>query len=164
MVLYYTTLHNEAQMNEVSLKIGEVAKQVGVATGTLRYYESVGLIKAAYRHANGYRYYDAEAIQQVQFIKKAQSIGFSYDIQQIMTLKQTGLPPCQFVKSVLRDKIDYIKHQIQQLQHLQHELESYQNQWQKPDDLHHVAESTICHLIEGVSRVENVGSNAKVKR
>ena len=102
-------------MNTVHLKIGEVAKQLGVATGTLRYYESLGLIKAASRHTtNGYRYYDDEAIQQVTFIKKAQSIGFSLDdIQQILTLKRTGLPPWQFVKDGLSDKIDRIKSQIQ---------------------------------------------------
>ena len=144
------------EMNTVHLKIGEVAKQLGVATGTLRYYESLGLIKAASRHTtNGYRYYDDEVIQQVTFIKKDQSIGFSLDdIQQILTLKRTGLPPCQFVKDVLIDKIDRIKSQIQQLQQMQHELESYHTEWRKPDNGHQSGSSTICHLIEGVNRSE----------
>jgi len=37
------------------LKIGELAKQTGVAVGALRYYESLGLIQSE-RGENSYRY------------------------------------------------------------------------------------------------------------
>ncbi len=139
-----------------SIKIGEVAKQVGVATGTLRYYESLGLLKPAFRHDNGYRYYDAQVIQQVQFIKKAQTIGFSLeDIQHIFSLRYTGSAPCQLVKNLLSEKIVQVQVQIEHLQQLQKELESYQGQWQQSQELQTKSEackSTICHLIEGISR------------
>jgi DNA-binding transcriptional MerR regulator len=43
------------------LKIGDVAKQTGIAVGALRYYESLGLLHTE-RGDNGYRYYGPEAI------------------------------------------------------------------------------------------------------
>lgn len=68
------------------LKIGEVAKQTGVAVGALRYYESLGLIQSE-RGKNSYCYYAPEIVQQVQFIKKAQTLGFSrYDIGEVLTV------------------------------------------------------------------------------
>lgn len=59
------------------LKIGELAEQADVAVGTIRYYESLGLVEPAHRSESGYRYYVADAIKRVQFIRKAQSLQFS---------------------------------------------------------------------------------------
>jgi DNA-binding transcriptional MerR regulator len=53
------------------LKIGELAKQTGVSVGTLRYYESLGLIEPSQRSESGYRYYADATVHKVQFIKKA---------------------------------------------------------------------------------------------
>ncbi|WP_339374205.1 MerR family transcriptional regulator [Picosynechococcus sp. PCC 11901] len=61
------------------LKIGDVAKQTKVAVGALRYYEDQGLINSE-RGDNGYRYYSPNIVQQVRFIKKAQSLGLSLEI------------------------------------------------------------------------------------
>ena len=43
------------------LKIGELAKQTGLAVGTLRYYSDLGLLLPAARGDNGYRYYSQDA-------------------------------------------------------------------------------------------------------
>ena len=42
-------------MNEPALNIGSVAEASGLPAKTIRYYESIGLIRPAGRHANGYR-------------------------------------------------------------------------------------------------------------
>ena len=52
------------------LKIGELAKQTGLAVGTLRYYSDLGLLLPSRIGDNGYRYYSKDASSQVQFIKK----------------------------------------------------------------------------------------------
>jgi DNA-binding transcriptional MerR regulator len=71
------------------LKMEELAKQTGVAVGTLRYYESLGLLEPALRSSSGYRYYTADAARQVQFIKKAQRLNFSLqEIQQILVSRR----------------------------------------------------------------------------
>ena len=48
------------------LKIGELAKQTGLAVGTLRYYRDLGLLVPVQRGDNGYRYYSQNAGSQVR--------------------------------------------------------------------------------------------------
>jgi DNA-binding transcriptional MerR regulator len=130
------------------LKIGEVSKQTGVAVGGLRYYESLGLIESK-RGANSYRYYPPETVQQVRFIKKAQALGFSLeDIGDVLTVHHQGDVPCEFVQSLLQDKIQQLAAQIQEMVAFKTELEQYRDRWAtnhprpQPGD--------ICPLIEAV--------------
>jgi len=56
--------------------IGDLARQAGVATSALRYYESVGLLTPPKR-VNGRRVYDAGAIDVIRLILLAKGAGFS---------------------------------------------------------------------------------------
>lgn len=113
----------------IRLKIGEVRRQTGVAVGALRYYESLALIHSE-RGDNGYRYYPQETVRQVQFIKKAQTLGFSLEeIREILNIHQQGDIPCEWVQSLLQDKIEQLDHQIQQMITFKSELEHYRDRW-----------------------------------
>jgi MerR family transcriptional regulator, redox-sensitive transcriptional activator SoxR len=57
------------------LTIGEVARKAGVATSSIRYYESIGLLPAPAR-LHGQRRYDADVLGRLAFIGVAQSAGF----------------------------------------------------------------------------------------
>ena len=130
------------------LKIGGLAKQTGISVGALRYYETLGLLQSV-RGENGYRYYSTQAIQQVQFIKKAQAIGFSLeDIGEVLTVHQRGDVPCEFVRSLLHEKIQQVETQIQQMIAFKAELEQYRDRWQ--GNLPHPAPGDICPLIETI--------------
>ncbi|QQE65578.1 heavy metal-responsive transcriptional regulator [Leptolyngbya sp. BL0902] len=131
------------------LKIGEVSRQTGVAVGALRYYESLGLITSQ-RGQNGYRYYAPTTVQQVEFIKKAQALGFSLeDIKEVLTVHQQGHTPCHFVQSLLQQKIDHLEAQIHQMTVFKAELEQYQDQWASHPP--QTTDGEICPLIETVS-------------
>lgn len=134
---------------KITLKIGELAKQSGVAVGALRYYENVGVLTAE-RGENGYRYYPVQAIQQVQFIKKAQSLGFSLEeIHEILNIHHRGNEPCGFVRSRLQDKITQLDIQIKDMMAFKAQLEEYRDRWneaQNPPSPHE-----ICPLIETIS-------------
>ncbi|MGB5972546.1 MAG: heavy metal-responsive transcriptional regulator, partial [Nodosilinea sp.] len=111
------------------LKIGEVSKQTGVAVGGLRYYESLGLIQSE-RGENSYRYYAPETIHQVQFVKKAQSLGFSLeDIGEVLTVHHRGDVPCEFVQGLLQSKIEQLEAQIQEMVAFKSGLEQYRDRW-----------------------------------
>ncbi|MBE9135702.1 heavy metal-responsive transcriptional regulator [Nodosilinea sp. LEGE 07088] len=130
----------------VRLKIGEISKKTGVAVGALRYYESLRLIQSE-RGENSYRYYSPETIQQVQFIKKAQSLGFSLeDVGEVLTVHHRGDVPCEFVQSLLQDKIQQLEAQIQQMNAFKAELENYRDRW--AIDRPRPAPGDICPLIE----------------
>ncbi|ESA33736.1 family transcriptional regulator [Leptolyngbya sp. Heron Island J] len=137
----------------VRLKIGEVAKQTALAVGALRYYESLGLLTSE-RGDNGYRYYSPDAVQQVQFIKKAQAIGFSLEeIGEVLNLHKQGDTPCGLVQSLLQEKIDQLESQIRQMTEFKAELEDYRDLWasRQPQTL----PGNICPLIETVSLIRN---------
>ena len=130
------------------LKIGEVSKQTGAAVGTLRYYESLGLIESK-RGENRYRYYSTEAIKQVRFIKKAQSLGFLLeDISEVLNVHQKGDIPCELVQSILQEKIEKLDTQIQEMKTFKKGLERYRDSW--ADSTPHPQPGDICPLIETI--------------
>ena len=132
----------------VRLKIGEVAKQTGLAVGALRYYENLGLLTSERGH-NGYRYYSPNAVHQVQFIKKAQTIGLSLDeIGKVINLHKQGNTPCSLVRSLLQEKIDQLDSQIHQMIEFKAELEAYRDRWASNQP--QPAPGDICPLIETV--------------
>jgi MerR family transcriptional regulator, redox-sensitive transcriptional activator SoxR len=57
------------------LTIGEVARRAGVATSSIRYYESIGLLAEPER-VGGQRRYDEAVLGKLAFIGVAQSAGF----------------------------------------------------------------------------------------
>ena len=59
------------------MRIGELAKPAGVITSKLRFYEARGVLLAAVRSENGYRYHGDHALEVVRFTTLAQSLGFT---------------------------------------------------------------------------------------
>src|SRR5690242_3057381 len=58
------------------LRIGDVSKHSGVGIEALRFYEKQGLLNHAGRTQSGYRLYNAEVLERLEFIKRAQLLGF----------------------------------------------------------------------------------------
>ena len=58
------------------MKIGELEARSGASRHTLRYYEQIGLISPL-RQTNNYRVYTTQTLQDLDFIQRAQSMGFS---------------------------------------------------------------------------------------
>ncbi len=60
--------------------IGEIADFFGVSRKALRLYEKKGIIKPVkVDAANGYRYYSAEQVQQLNALLELKALGFSLD-------------------------------------------------------------------------------------
>jgi len=66
-------MHDDAR-----LTIGEVARQAGVATSTVRYYERRGLVAADDRRS-GQRRYRPETLRRLVFVGMLQDAGLSLD-------------------------------------------------------------------------------------
>jgi len=62
-----------------AMKIGELARQTGLAASAIRFYESKGLLKVGSRQSNGYREYPAEAVTVLRIITDAQHAGFTLE-------------------------------------------------------------------------------------
>jgi MerR family transcriptional regulator, redox-sensitive transcriptional activator SoxR len=61
-----------------SFTIGELAARSGVAASALRYYERLGLIRAA-RTGGNQRRYERSELRRISFIRIAQQVGVSLD-------------------------------------------------------------------------------------
>lgn len=105
------------------LKIGELARATGLTVRNLRYYSDIGLLQPIHRGDNGYRYYARNASEQVEFIKKAQALGFTLEeIKQILDVRDRGEIPCNLVQSLLENKIEQLAIQIKQMTLFKKEL------------------------------------------
>lgn len=127
-------------------QIGPVAKKSGVPIKTIRYYEELGLLKAAGRTEGGYRLFDTDIFTRLSFIKRAQSLGLSLaEIKEFLEVHDQGDLPCDQVRVKLQDKVADIDRQIQQLQVLKLELNGLLSGW---EDIPEHSESTICPVIQ----------------
>ncbi len=80
------------------MTIGELAKHAGVNVQTVRYYERRGLLPEPPRSGSGYRQYKPEAVARIQFIKRAQLLGFSLvEITELLSLRVSPGTNCDEV-------------------------------------------------------------------
>jgi len=88
------------------MKIGELARRVGVNPKTLRYWEEIGLLEPPARDASGYRDYSEEYLEMCRFILKAKRLGFTLEeIKEIVFIIKEGKEPCGCVEEKIKDKI-----------------------------------------------------------
>ena len=79
-------------------RIGEIAERTGVSVELLRYYEKRRLLNAPARTEGGFRVHSDAVVQQMRFIKQAQSLGLTLDdIQKLAAgqLRRTTPRPAQ---------------------------------------------------------------------
>lgn len=87
------TLLSERKMN--GLKIGELAKIVGVPAGTIRYYERIGLIPLPPRSGSGYRRYPRDALQHLEAVRRLKDLGFTLgEVSELMQTRGKGCDGC----------------------------------------------------------------------
>ena len=141
------------------LKIGEVAKLSGIGIEALRFYERGGLLGRPGRTQSGYRVYDREVLERLDFIKRAQVLGFSLDeIKQIIAEKEAGESPCEAVRDVVRTRLSELDQHMRDMRRYRNELAATLAEWDKTG----AAEGHICGLIEG-SNVTNLRSRSKLR-
>ena len=99
------------------MRIGELARKLGVNPKTLRYWEEIGLLPAPNRNSSGYRVYTEEHLKLCEFILKAKSIGFKLEeIREVISLWSSGKIPCGCVEKRIKEKIQEIERLIEELQ------------------------------------------------
>jgi MerR family copper efflux transcriptional regulator len=99
------------------LTIGTVAKRVGVAIDTIRYYEREGLLPEPERRASGYRSYGEGTIAQLRFIRRAKNLGFTLEeIRELLALSADRQRGVKAVKQRAQQRLAAIELRIDELQ------------------------------------------------
>ena len=106
------------------MKIGELAKQVGVTVETIRYYENEGLLHAALRNpANNYRRYDSGHLERLIFIRRCRTLAMTHS--EIKVLLQARVQPdasCETINELIDEHIHHVQARMSELKILETQL------------------------------------------
>jgi DNA-binding transcriptional MerR regulator len=100
------------------LRIGDLARRTGTTVPTIRYYEQIGLLRAAAR-SRGQRTYDNEDVRRLSFIRRCRDFDFSIDdIRALLSLLQNG-QSCSEARKLAEDRLAELRRRRIELQALE---------------------------------------------
>lgn len=143
------------------LKIGEVSKRSGVGVEALRFYERQGLLGNPSRTESGYRLYGEDVLERLEFIKRAQVLGFSLaEIARVISEKHAGQSPCAEVREIVRRRLGELDQRLKEMRDYREELAAALSEWDEAGD----KEGHVCGLIEGTTIEHSVPAQRVHKR
>ena len=105
-----------------NLTIGQIAKEAGVHKETIRYYQALGLVAEPPRPPRSVRRYGAGTVARLQFIKRAQELGFTLDeVKKLLRLEDGQ--DCAATRLLAQGKLSAIKSRIADLNRMRRLLE-----------------------------------------
>jgi len=126
---------------------GELARELGVSTDTLRHYESKGVIARPPRQSNGYRSYPAEIVPRLQLIRAALTLGFTLgELAKILNIRDRGGAPCRKVRELAGAKLKSIETRLKELTTLRDAIRTTLREWD--ERLAITPSSKRCGLLE----------------
>jgi Hg(II)-responsive transcriptional regulator len=99
------------------MRIGQLARSVGVHVETIRYYQRIGLIELPEKPYGRVRSYGEEDLQRLRFIRRAQGLGFS--LEDIRALLELSTSDCQQVQKLAIEKLNLVKAKLKQLRNIE---------------------------------------------
>jgi DNA-binding transcriptional MerR regulator len=100
------------------MNIGSVSQKLGIPASTIRYYEKIGLIEPQHR-VSGRRHFDLPALFALEFVRLAQSAGFSIaEIKSLLKSYQNDPSAKGPWVAMAEEKRTVLKTQIQELRQM----------------------------------------------
>jgi DNA-binding transcriptional MerR regulator len=142
-----------------ALRIGEVSRRSGIGVEALRFYERRGLLGRPARTESNYRVYDESVLERLDFIRRAQAVGFTLDeIGEILDESADGRSPCRHVRELARRKLEELDRRLAELRRHRADLARTLAEWDERGE----AEGHVCGLIEHSTL--NAPASARVSR
>ena len=106
-----------------TLTTGQLAKQAKVNVQTVRYYERRGLLPEPPRRESGYRQYSQDSAARIEFVKRAQVLGFSLtEISELLSMRTSSDAACADVKRRAEAKVADIEEKIRDFRRMKEAL------------------------------------------
>lgn len=129
------------------LKIGQLAKRLGLNPRTIRFYEDAGVLPEPERTAGGYRVYTAHDEERLRFIKAAQRLGLKLgEIKEVLAFRDREQRPCSYVAELIDARLAEVDERMRDLRTLKRELASLQRRIREEGTA--PGEGRFCHYIE----------------
>lgn len=134
------------------LTTGDVADEAGVDYQTVLYYEREGLIDEPPRLENGYRQYPQETVRTIQFIQRANDLGFTLEeTRQLLDIQDGSNADCSEVELFAREKRQDLRKRIDKLQKMESVLSDLIEECAS-------GEYEYCPILETLTEAETNGS------
>ena len=102
------------------MRIGLLASQTGTTVPTIRYYESIGLLRPAARQSGGQRTYDHEDARRLAFIRRCRDFDFSIDeVRALLSHMQDGAATCTATRELAQLQLDKVRRKLADLRVLE---------------------------------------------
>jgi DNA-binding transcriptional MerR regulator len=103
-----------------TLQIGQVAQKTGLSVDAIRFYEKEGLLPPPARTEGGYRLYQQHEVADLEFIQKAQQLGFSLnEIRELFSIQRHPQETCVHVRDLVAQKLVVVRSKIEELHALE---------------------------------------------
>jgi DNA-binding transcriptional MerR regulator len=107
----------------MTIQIGEVAQLTGLSIDTIRFYEKQSLLSIPKRTASGYRLYEQVDVDRLQFISRAQTLGFSLqEIHELVLIEAGTEPACSHVRDLIASKVVQVRSKLAELEQIESRL------------------------------------------
>ena len=105
------------------MQIGRVSQKTGLSVDAIRFYEKQRLLNRPARTEGGFRLFGRDDVEQIQFIRSAQRLGFSLpEIRELLVLRSDHSESCSHVHELLQGKVRTVHEKIRELRALERQL------------------------------------------
>jgi DNA-binding transcriptional MerR regulator len=147
-------------MARTGIQIGKVSEQTGLSVDAIRFYEKQRLLDRPPRTEGGFRLFNAQDIERIQFIQRAQQLGFSLpEIRELMVLRRDDGKACSHVRDLLRAKVAAVRHKITELGVLEDELAKSLRKCERQLKVSGDSHRGRCPVIEGIAQRGSSNAN-----
>ena len=131
------------------LTIGKIAKLTEINVETIRFYQREKLIEVPKFVESKVRYYSAEHVEKIEFIKRAQKVGFSLnEIKEILRLKLSPTADCAPIKVRTQKKIVEVERKINDLKKILKLLKQFESRCNGHESTEH------CSILDGLKEIK----------
>jgi DNA-binding transcriptional MerR regulator len=129
------------------VRIGVVARAVGVTEAAIRFYERSRVLPEPARTRSGYRDFGEHDVELLRFIRAGQAVGLTLaELREVIAFRQRGEVPCAHMIELINSHAARIDEQIGQLRRVQYDLRTLAERAETLDPADCSPES-ICHVV-----------------
>lgn len=105
------------------LRIGELAEKTGTSAPTIRYYEEIGLLRAASRQAGNQRVYTRDDVDRLTFIRRCREFDFSIEqVRTLVALLDNRASSCLDARQLASEHLEAVRAKMRELRALERSL------------------------------------------
>lgn len=105
------------------LRIGELAERTGTSAPTIRYYEEIGLLRAAPRQAGNQRVYSRDDVERLTFVRRCREFDFSIEqVRTLVGLLDNRSSSCRDARELAAAHLEGVRTKMRELRALERSL------------------------------------------